>query len=315
MFRERRRTTDSHPVRSMAIFERRQVQNDSLPFAELDARDFASTLTSTASLCTLTANKHLIGIRVQQLKGSTRRSTRRFYVHRERDFTRPGGKGIEIFNFLAVQLPLISLDVNGVGWSRSIADHLGRESVVVYPPCDTETFTWQGQQGYYLSTARLTPLKRVDRIVEAFLRMPDKKLVVASQGEEFDRLKLLAGDAKNITFLGWVSEADLRRLIGEAIATIYVPVNEDFGMSPVESMAAGKPCIGVAEGGLLETVLDGETGLLLRPDFTVDDLVEAVHRLNTGRAMSMRHACEARATLFRRRAFVQTMHEIIGVSR
>ena len=142
--------------------------------------------------------------------------------------------------------------------------------------------------------------------------MPDKELVVTSHGEEFDRLKALAGDAANITFLGWVSEADLRRLVGEAIATIYVPVDEDFGMSPVESMAAGKPCIGVAEGGLLETVLDGETGILLKPDFAVGDLSGAVQWLNTGRAMSMRHACESRATLFERGAFVARMREIVG---
>jgi glycosyltransferase involved in cell wall biosynthesis len=198
---------------------------------------------------------------------------------------------------------------------KRIADHLGRDSVVVYPPCDTEAFTWQGQQGYYLSTARLSPLKRVDKIIEAFLRMPDQKLVVASQGDEFDRLKALGGDAQNITFLGWVSEVDLHRLIGEAIATIYIPVDEDFGMSPVESMAAGKPCIGVAEGGLLETVLDGETGVLLKPGFAVDEIVEAVHRLTPQRALSMRHACQTRAGPFDRRMFVERMREIISVSR
>ena len=198
---------------------------------------------------------------------------------------------------------------------KRIADYLGRDSVVVYPPCDTESFTWQSQQGYYLSTARLSTLKRVDKIVEAFVRMPDKKLVVASQGEEFDRLKALASDTQNIKFLGWVSEADLRRLIGEAIATIYIPVDEDYGMSPAESMAAGKPCIGVAEGGLLETVLDGETGILLQPDFAVDNIIEAVSWLTPQRALSMRYACEIHAGQFDRRMFVERMREIISMSR
>jgi glycosyltransferase involved in cell wall biosynthesis len=86
-------------------------------------------------------------------------------------------------------------------------------------------------------------------------------------------------------------------------------------MSPVESMAAGKPCIGVAEGGVLETILPGETGLLLKPAFAVDDIAEAVQWLNGSRALSMRRACEARARLFDRRTFVHAMREIVGVSR
>src|SRR5712664_4040229 len=106
MLCERHRTTDSHPVRSAAIFERRQVQNDCLPFAKVNALNVAPGRTRAVSLCTLTANKHLVGITIQQLKGSTRRSIRRFYVHRNRDFTPPGGKGIKIFNLLALQLAL-----------------------------------------------------------------------------------------------------------------------------------------------------------------------------------------------------------------
>lgn len=192
-----------------------------------------------------------------------------------------------------------------------VRKYLNRDTTIVYPPCDTEAFVWQGQEGYYLSTARLSPLKRVDKIVEAFVRMPKRKLVVASHGEEFDRLRTLAGSATNITFLGWVSEPDLRKLMGEAIATIYVPVDEDFGMSPVEGMAAGKPCIGVAEGGLLETIVDGETGVLLEPNFTIEDLIEAVHGLTPERALSMRQACEARADQFTRRTFIERMREII----
>lgn len=189
--------------------------------------------------------------------------------------------------------------------------YLGRDAEVVYPPCDLSAFTWQGQGGYYLSTARLSPLKRVDRIVEAFRHMPDRKLVVASSGEELDTLRALAGDATNITFLGWVSEEKLRQLVGEAIATIYVPVEEDFGMSPVESMAAGKPVIGVAEGGLRETIVDGDTGILLLPDFTSENIVAAVEILTPARALTMREACEARASLFSQERFLSGLRQIL----
>ena len=192
-----------------------------------------------------------------------------------------------------------------------IRTYLGRDSEVVYPPCDLSAFKWLSQQGFYLSTARLSALKRVDKIVEAFLAMPDKQLVVASGGEDLHKLRQLAQNATNITFLGWTSEADLRRLIGEAIATIYVPVDEDFGMSPIESMAAGKPVIGVAEGGLRETIVDGETGILLRPDFSSSSIADAVSSMTPARAAAMRHACTARAALFSRQIFIDGLRKIV----
>lgn len=191
--------------------------------------------------------------------------------------------------------------------------YLGREAEVVHPPCDLNAFRWLGQGGYYLSTARLSPLKRVDRIVAAFRKMPDRQLVVASSGDQLNALKALADGAPNIIFLGWVSDVQLRKLIGEAIATIYVPVDEDFGMSPVESMAAGKPVIGVAEGGLRETIVHGETGILLPPDFTSDDLAAAVVELTPQRALTMREACVARASLFSQERFLAGLRRVLGV--
>lgn len=194
---------------------------------------------------------------------------------------------------------------------RRLQRYVGVEAEVVYPPVDTDMFSWQADNGYFLSTARLEPLKRVDRLVRAFRRMPDQQLVIASGGSEYERLRAEAADAPNIHFTGWLDDGHLERLINEARATLYVPVDEDFGMSPVESMAAGKPVIGVAEGGLLETVVDGETGFLLPPDFDEDAVCEAVQRMDSNRAQAMRSACEARAQLFSREIFLQRMASII----
>lgn len=193
-----------------------------------------------------------------------------------------------------------------------LAHYLGIDAQVVWPPCDTGAYAWTGQDGYYLSTARLEPFKRVDAIVEAFRRLPGKRLVVASGGSDAARLRALAADAPNITFVGWQDEAAFRRLVGSAIATVYVARDEDFGMSPVESMAAGKPVIAVREGGLRETVVDGETGLLLDPPPTGAAIAAAVGALPPERAASMRAACEARAGLFGRERFLQTMQRHIG---
>lgn len=192
-----------------------------------------------------------------------------------------------------------------------IRRYLGLESVVVYPPIDTDRFRWLGQADYYLSTARLSPLKRVDRIIDAFARLPAKRLIVCSGGEDLKRLRRKAAGAPNIEFRGWVSEDELRELVGNAIATLYVPRDEDFGMSPVESMAAGKPVIGVAEGGLLETIVPGKTGILLPPDFTDDQLVEAVEALTPQRALDMRAACEQHAQAFSLSTFLGSMRQVI----
>ena len=104
-----------------------------------------------------------------------------------------------------------------------INKYLGHDSVVVHPPCDTESFTWLGQEDYYLSIARLDPLKRVKLVAEAFRDMPDRKLIVVSGGPELEHIKEIAKYTHNITVLGWVHEQELRELLGRCIATIYIP--------------------------------------------------------------------------------------------
>ena len=202
--------------------------------------------------------------------------------------------------------------VNSRNVSRRMETYLRLQSQIVHPPCDVDFFKWLGQDDYYLSTARLEIFKRVDLVVEAFKQMPDKKLVVTSGGQELARLKSLAGNAKNIVFTGWTSEEALRKLVGKAIATIYVPMDEDFGMSPVESMAAGKPVIGVTEGGLLETVLHQKTGLLINANPSPEDLIHAVKQMDAPTARAMRNDCEIQAARFHTRVFTEKMGRIIA---
>lgn len=193
--------------------------------------------------------------------------------------------------------------------------HFGCDALVVHPPVDTKRFQWLGDGSYYISLARLEDFKRVDQVVRAFRSMPEHMLVVASGGSELERLKALAAGAPNISFTGWLAEEELRALVGHARAAIYVPMDEDFGMSPVEAMAAGKPVIGVAEGGLLETVVHGETGLLIKGPLTPEKIGNAVRHLEERNPVSMREACERRATLFTEQIFIDKMRSLLFSER
>lgn len=202
--------------------------------------------------------------------------------------------------------------VNSENIQERLRRFLGVNGYVVHPPVATTDFKWLKDDGYYLSVARLVPNKRVDVIVQAFLEMPERRLVVVSGGPELDRLKLIAQSARNIEFVGWQSEACLRRWIGNAHATIYMPVDEDFGLSPVESMSAGKPVIGVAEGGLLETVLHGKTGWLIEGPPSPAKVQNAVQMLEGIMDESTRRHCELRAQQFDERVFASAVKGYIS---
>ena len=190
-----------------------------------------------------------------------------------------------------------------------IQKFLGLESTVLYPPCDVDKFNWMGQEDYYLSTARLTSYKRVDIIIQAFIKLPQKRLIITSTGPDEKKLKQLAERFANIQFTGDINDNELKNLIGNSIATIYIPKDEDFGISPVESMAAGKPVIGSGEGGLLETVIHGETGWLSSPNISVEELVQMLDAANPKLARSMRFSCEKQATGFRTELFINKIKD------
>ena len=193
-----------------------------------------------------------------------------------------------------------------------IQKFLGLESTIIYPPCDIDKFCWMGQENYYLSTARLAPYKRIDIIIQAFAKLPEKRLIVSSTGPEERYLKQLAKGFDNIQFTGDINDRELQKLIGNTIATIYIPKDEDFGMSPVESMASGKPVIGAGEGGLLETIIHGKTGWLSHPNPSSEQLIQAIQEMTPKQALSMRVACEEQAKNFRTENFIEKMRKIIG---
>jgi len=183
-------------------------------------------------------------------------------------------------------------------------DMFNKEIKIIYPPVDVKQFKWKEQGDYYLSTARIASYKRVSLIVEAFKKMPDKKLIVISTGPQLEYIKKSVEGYSNIILRGKVSDKELQGLISKCIATIYIPYEEDFGISPVEGMAAGKPCIGVEEGGLRETIIHNKTGYLCPSNPKVDDLIKAVKSMSPSKVLNMRKDCEEWAKKFSEEVFV-----------
>ncbi|MDY0041856.1 MAG: glycosyltransferase [Desulforhabdus sp.] len=155
----------------------------------------------------------------------------------------------------------------------------GRSSTVIYPPVDIELFentTCREKEDYYLLAGHLTHYKRPDIAVKAFNRN-GKKLVVVGIGEEWGRLRKIAG--RNISFVGSVDDEELRRLYTGAKALIF-PGIEDFGIVPVEAQACGTPVIAYKKGGALETVLADKTGLFF-PEQTAESLCGAIEEFES----------------------------------
>ncbi len=199
---------------------------------------------------------------------------------------------------------------NSENTRRRIKRYLEMDSTVLYPPVDTEQFKWLGQEDFFLSAARIDPLKRIELIVRAFMEMPDQKLKLVSDGPDLPKIRTMVSGSRNIQVLGWVSQPELIELTGKCRAAVYIPRDEDFGISPIESMAAGKPVIGVSEGGLLETILDGRTGFLLPPGPGKKDLINAVSYMTAERAAAMKDACEQRAKMFGAGIFLEKIRKL-----
>ena len=239
---------------------------------------------------------------------------KKFWEARVKYWQRPFFNALVWYVKREYELAISEMDLliaNSENVRQRIQNNLGRDSIVIYPPCKTNCFHWHGQKDYYLSLSRLEPYKRVDLVIEAFKQMPEKKLIITSGGSDEDWLRDLAGNSSNITFTGWVSKQQMIELVGDALATIYIPVDEDFGMSPVESMAAGKPVIGVDEGGVRETVEHLKTGVLVPRDPTISDLQQAVNILDKENALSMREACEKKSEEFSVDVFREKMRIVI----
>jgi glycosyltransferase involved in cell wall biosynthesis len=232
---------------------------------------------------------------------------------------------------------------NSENVQKRLKDFTGYGSKIIYPPTDTSRFTpmsstvwqydsmtvqlkftetvklWNCETPYFLSFARLSPPKRVEIIIDTFLQMPEKNLVFCYGKNDplKDQILEKVKGKSHIIPLEAPEDDVLISLIQGAIATIYIPVDEDFGMSPVESMACGTPVIGVAEWGLLETMIEGKTGKLIQ----IRDAVSGVQNLKKvlletkeDEWKNMNNACRERAEEFSLEKFQERLQSSLNIT-
>lgn len=194
-----------------------------------------------------------------------------------------------------------------------IKEFLWIDAEILYPPVDLSEFKYKWQKEYYLSFARISTVKRVDRIVEAFKLMPEKKLVVIYGENDPQRQEVmeLSKWHTNIEFITLPGNVGFTDYVGNSIATIYIPVNEDFGMSPVESMSAWKPVIWVNDWWLKETIIDYKTWILIDKEAKIWDIVNAVQFLTPEKCLDMKDDCEIRANDFSLEKFSERLKKFV----
>lgn len=172
--------------------------------------------------------------------------------------------------------------------AKRIKKLYNKDSIVIYPPVDCSNFTiGETTADYYFTTSRMVPYKKINLIVEAFSKMPDKKLIVGGDGPDFKKISKLK--TSNIELLGYLDNKILLNYTQSAKAFIFA-AEEDFGIAPIEAQACGVPVIAFGKGGALETIVGSfatennvkpsDTGIFFEKQ-TINSLINAVDVFET----------------------------------
>ena len=196
--------------------------------------------------------------------------------------------------------------------ARRIGLYYNRQSTIVYPPVETTFYTPvdspdvsppHARSNGFLVVSALVPYKRVELAIDA-ARRARVPLTVVGDGPERERLEKFA-DA-DVQFLGWRSNEEIRDLYRATTATI-LPGEEDFGIVPLEAQACGRPVVALGQGGARETVVDGQTGVLVGPG--VEALAEGLQQAASREWDA--GAIRQHAERFSRERFVKEICEVI----
>lgn len=226
----------------------------------------------------------------------------RYILHRIRTWDTRTSNGVDVFI------------ANSGFIGRRIWKVYRRKSKVIYPPVDIDNFTFQqSKKDFYVTASRMVPYKKIDMIVEAFAKMPDKKLFVIGDGPDFNKIKEKATD--NVILLGYQSFSILKDYLRNAKAFVFA-AEEDFGIAPVEAQACGTPVIAYGKGGVLESIKgtsknEHSTGIFYYKQ-TVESLIEAVENFEREYKSINSNECRINAMRFSNGRFRKEFKELIN---
>ncbi|OGG07264.1 hypothetical protein A2872_01510 [Candidatus Gottesmanbacteria bacterium RIFCSPHIGHO2_01_FULL_42_12] len=214
---------------------------------------------------------------------------------------------LRLYDFLAAQRVDYFI-ANSKNVAARIKKFYRRDSVVVYPPVDVKTVS-QKRGDFYLVATRISSEKGVPMVMEAANKMGIKLKVVGEfAGLRWEENKIKKQESGNIEFLGRVSDEKLKKLYAQCKAFIVVEQDVDFGITPVEAMAAGTSVIAFRSGGYLESVVENKTGVFF-DEYNVQSLVEAIKKFE--KMKFKKEDCIKQAQKFSKEVFVKKMKEVI----
>jgi glycosyltransferase involved in cell wall biosynthesis len=194
--------------------------------------------------------------------------------------------------------------------AKRIKKYYRKNSTVIYPPVEIDNLLKNSKPAgkYYLIVSRLTQYKNIDIAITAFnkLKLP---LFIIGEGADDKRLKSLAND--NIKFLGWKNDTERDKYICESRGFIF-PGEDDFGLTPVEAMAAGRLVVAYNRGGATETVISGVTGKFFDDASSPNGIIEAVSYVENNYSKFSVENCKNQARKFRTEVFIENFENYVA---
>jgi glycosyltransferase involved in cell wall biosynthesis len=217
-----------------------------------------------------------------------------YWAHSTRSrFLASGSRRVDLLARRAIDWLAVRRAARLVANSRFTAAVLrqlyGREpDAVVYPGVDLDLFAPSGKPGTYAVTVgRLSPEKGLERLFDVWRDLPDLPLHVVGAGQTEYVQELRARAPSGVVFRGPLAPAEVARAYAAAALAVFAPHREELGIAALEAMASGLPVVAWREGGLTETIIDGQTGYLVSDTVTFRQRVRLVlHEAERWRVMS-----------------------------